>query len=138
MPVHAYLAFNGDCRQAVEYYAEVFRLPVPEVMTFGQVPPDDGSTVPPEMKDLAMHTRLNVHGTALMFSDAMPNTPIAFGKNITLAVVSDDLQREFALFSEEGRVIMPLEKTFFSPAYGIVEDKFGVEWQFNYNDGSMQ
>jgi len=140
MPVTPYLTFNGNCREALEYYADVFRLPGPEPMTFGQVPPEEGSHIPSEMKDLVMHARLIIHGTPIMFSDAIPSSPVVFGKNVTLAITSDDLeklQREFALIRKEGRVISEFQQTFFSPAYGVVEDKFGVEWQFSYDDGSV-
>ncbi|MDN7241660.1 VOC family protein [Planococcus sp. N028] len=141
MPVNPYLTFNGNCREAIEYYADVFRLPGPEPMTFGQVPPEEGSTIPPEMKDLVMHAHLNIHGTPVLFSDAFPQSPVVFGKNVTLAITSDDLDRlhkEFAALREGGRVIMDFQKTFFSPAYGVVEDKYGVEWQFNYDDGTIR
>ncbi|MDX1699072.1 MAG: VOC family protein [Melioribacteraceae bacterium] len=82
---------------------------------------------------------LNVHGSTVMFSDSMPNAPVTFGKNITLAVVTGDkdkLETEFNALAEDGKVSMPLQETFWSPSYGALEDKFGVVWQFSYEEGS--
>ncbi|WP_232939050.1 VOC family protein [Exiguobacterium aurantiacum] len=135
MPINPYLNFNGDCRDAVLFYADVFGEPAPEIMTFAAQPGPDGEPVPDELADLVLHARLSVHGTSLMFSDAMPDGPVTFGQNITLAVVTDDLEairREFEALSDEGRVLMPLQETFWSKAYGMVEDRFGVQWQFSH------
>ncbi|RHB50430.1 VOC family protein [Exiguobacterium sp. AM39-5BH] len=135
MPINPYLNFNGDCRDAVLFYADVFAEPAPEIMTFAAQPGPDGEPVPDELADLVLHARLSVHGTSLMFSDAMPDGPVTFGQNITLAVVTDDLEairREFEALSDEGHVLMPLQETFWSKAYGMVEDRFGVQWQFSH------
>ncbi|WP_029595933.1 VOC family protein [Exiguobacterium chiriqhucha] len=135
MPINPYLNFNGDCRDAVLFYADVFAEPAPDIMTFAAQPGPDGEPVQDELADLVLHARLSVHGTSLMFSDAMPDGPVTFGQNITLAVVTDDLhaiRREFEALSDGGRVLMPLQETFWSKAYGMVEDRFGVQWQFSH------
>ena len=135
MPVHPYLNFNGNCREAVQFYAEVFRQPQPEIMSFGDQPGPDGQPVPAEMSNLVLHTRLLVHGSSLMSSDAMPDGPVTFGNHLTLAIVTDDLDaihREFEALSANGSVLMPLQKTFWSEAYGMLEDQFGVMWQFSH------
>ncbi|MDN7242760.1 VOC family protein [Planococcus sp. N028] len=139
MPVVAYMIFNGNCREAVDYYSDVFGTEKPEIMKFGDMPPEDGYVLPEDAKDLVMHTAFDVHGSQVMFSDAMPGSKVTFGKNINLTVVADDLDKmtaEFDRLAQDGKVIMPLEKTFWSPAYGALEDKFGVNWQFSYDDGS--
>lgn len=135
MPIHPYLNFNGNCRDAVTFYADVFHHAAPEIMTFGDQPGPDGQPVPSEMANLVLHTRLSIHGSSLMFSDAMPDGPVSFGDNVTLAVVTDDLDaihREFEALAVNGRVLMPLQETFWSKAYGMLEDQFGVQWQFSH------
>ncbi|MDX1701509.1 MAG: VOC family protein [Melioribacteraceae bacterium] len=139
VPVNVYFNFNGNCKEVVEYYAEVFGLGTPEISKFGDMPENPNFVVPDDMKELVMHARLNVHGSTVMFSDSMPNSPVTFGKNIALAVVTGDkekLKAEFNDLAKDGKVSMPLQETFWSPSYGVLEDKFGVVWQFRYEEGA--
>lgn len=138
MGVDVYLNFNGNCREAVEYYAQVFGTEKPKIMTFGEVPPNPEYPLPEEAKNLIMHTRLNIFGSNVMFSDVFPGMPFVVGNNISLSIVIDDmeaLQSAFNKLSEEGTVGMELQETFWSKCYGNLTDKFGVEWQFNLGIG---
>ncbi|WP_373233358.1 VOC family protein [Cohnella sp.] len=140
MSVNAYLNFNGNCREAVEYYAEVFGIETPQIMTFGDTPPDPNFSLPAEAKNLVMHARLNISGSNVMFSDVFPGMPFVAGNNISLALVSKDIDEVKALFhklKEGGKVGMELQETFWSKCYGSATDKFGIEWQFNYDNGEM-
>lgn len=135
MPINAYMVFNGNCEEAVTHYAEVFETEKSNIARFGDMPSESGMEMPDEMKRLVMHTNLQIHGSTVMFSDSMPGSPVTFGTNITLAVVTDNLEKlraEFTELSQGGTVKMDLQETFWSPAYGIVEDQFGVQWQFSY------
>ncbi|EZP59226.1 MULTISPECIES: VOC family protein [Exiguobacterium] len=135
MPINPYLVFNGNTREALTFYTEVFQEEMPEIMEFGPGPGPDGQPYPPEHQTLILHAQLIVHGTRLMFSDAMPQNPVTFGQNITLALHLADvelLHETFARLAEGGKIIMPIQKTFWSEAYGIVEDAFGVQWQVNH------
>jgi PhnB protein len=135
MAVNAYLNFNGNCREAVEFYAEVFGTEKPEIMTFGDPPPSSEYPLPEEAKNLVMHTRLNITGSNVMFSDVFPGMPFTVGNNISLAIISknlDELQSYFSKLKEGGTVGMELQETFWSKCYGSVTDKFGIVWQFNY------
>ncbi|MGI2328381.1 VOC family protein [Planococcus sp. YIM B11945] len=139
MPVNIYMNFNGDCRDAVEYYANVFGVPTPDIMTFGEGPSEPGFEMPEEMKNLVMHARINLYGSDVMFSDSMPGSPVTFGNNLNMTVVTTDLEKmktDFEKLAKDGEVRIPLEKTFWSAAYGAIKDKFGIEWQFSYDDGS--
>jgi len=140
MAVDVYLNFNGNCREAVEYYAQVFGTEKPQFMTFGESPQSPDYPLPDEAKDLIMHTRLNIQGSRMMFSDTFPGMPFTLGNNISLAIVSEDLeelQSQFDQLKEGGKVAMDLQETFWSKCYGSLTDKFGIEWQFNYGDGGM-
>lgn len=140
MSLDVYLNFNGDCREAVEFYAEVFGTEPPQIMTFGETPPDPNFTLPEEAKNLVMHTRLKIEGCNVMFSDVFPGMPFVEGNNVSLSVGSkniDDVKRYYYKLQEGGKVSMELQETFWSKCYGSLKDKFGIEWQFNYDNGEM-
>ena len=135
MAVDIYINFDGNCRQAAEFYAEVFGTEKPEIMTFGEAPPNPDYKLPEEAKDLVMHTRLNINGSNVMFSDVFPGSPFIAGNNISLAFVSenlDEIQSVFSQLSEGGTVAMELQETFWSKSYGSLKDKFGIEWQVSH------
>lgn len=138
MAVNAYLNFNGNCREAVEFYAKVFGTDQPQIMTFGATPPDPSFPLPEEAKNLVMHTRLILNGSPVMFSDVFPGMPFVAGTNISLAIVSpnrDEIESYYQQLKEGGQVRMELQETFWSKSYGSVTDKFGIDWQFNYEPG---
>ena len=138
MGIDVYLTFDGNCREAVEFYADVFGTEKPTIMTFGEAPPNPDYPLPDEAKDLVMHTRLSVHGSNIMFSDQFPGSPFVMGNNFSLAVVlkdMDELKANFEKLKEGGTVQMELQETFWSKCYGSLTDKFGVSWQVNYDDG---
>ncbi|WP_096200434.1 VOC family protein [Bacillus sp. FJAT-45350] len=136
MAIDVYLTFNGNCREAVEFYSDVFKTEVPQIMIFGDSPPNPEYPLPEEAKNLIMHARLTINGSTVMFSDTFPGTPFVTGNNISLAVVSknkEDIQSYFDKIKEGGNVGMELQETFWSKCYGQVTDKFGVIWQLNLN-----
>ncbi|OAB25596.1 hypothetical protein PMSD_28025 [Paenibacillus macquariensis subsp. defensor] len=138
MAIDVYINFNGNCREAVTYYAQVFGTEQPHIMAFGDTPPDPAFPLPEEAKDLVMHARLNLSGSNVMFSDTFPGMHFVVGNNISLAVVTKDIDEVKSLFDklkEGGKVSMELQETFWSKLYGSVVDKFGIEWQFNYDNG---
>lgn len=138
MAVDVYINFNGNCREAVMFYAEAFGTEQPKIMTFGEQPQNPDYPLPEEAKDLVMHTRLNISGSNVMFSDTFPGHPFVEGNNITLAVVSkdmDEIKFAFNRLQEGGTIGMELQETFWSPCYGQLTDKFGIGWQFSFDDG---
>ncbi|MGE7765929.1 VOC family protein [Peribacillus sp. NPDC096540] len=140
MSVDVYLNFNGNCREAVEFYAHVFGTETPQIMTFGETPPNPDFPLPDEAKNLVMHTRLNIDGSNVMFSDVFPDMPFVEGNNISLAVVNknmDEVKSIFNKLKEGGTVVMDLQETFWSKLYGQVTDKFGIIWQLNYDTEEM-
>jgi PhnB protein len=138
MSVDIYLNFNGNCKEAVEFYAQVFGTGEPKMMTFGDTPPSPEYPLPEEAKKLIMHARLNICGSNVMFSDVFPGMPFVEGTNISLALVVDNLdtlQSAFNQLKEGGNVGMELQETFWSKCYGSLTDKFGIQWQFNLGVG---
>jgi PhnB protein len=138
MPINAYLVFNGNTREAVEFYAKVFKTEAPQIMTFGDQPQHPDYPMPEEAKNLIMHTRLNIDGSTVMFSDNFPGSPFIEGNNVTLALVSknlDDIQSWYDQLKEGGTVTMELQETFWAKLYGQVTDKFGIHWQISHDSG---
>lgn len=134
MAVIAYLNFNGTTEEAVHFYANVFQTEAPEIQYFRDMP---GHEEDSELGRRVLHARLTVHGTPLFFSDSMPTHPVTHGDALTLAVVANDtelLTSQFLHLAEEGHVVMPIQETFWSKAYGIVQDKYDVQWQFSHED----
>ena len=136
MAVGIYLIFNGNCREAVEFYSEVFGTASDEIMTFGDHPSSD-YPLSEEEKKLIMHTSMRISGDLIMFSDAFPGSPVTVGENVSIMVTSKDMEElkaQFHKIKEGGRVDMDLQETFWSKCYGAVIDQFGVSWQFNHEE----
>lgn len=133
MAVEVFVNYNGNCREAVEYYTEVFGAARPEIMTFGDSP---SQPVPEETKDLVLYTRLVISGSTVMFSDTFPGMHCLRGNNISLTVSNknmDKIKTWFEKMKEGSEVTMELQETFFSKCYGSLVDKFGIPWQFSHD-----
>ncbi|MCL6604419.1 MAG: VOC family protein [Paenibacillus sp.] len=140
MSLDVYLNFNGNAREAVEFYAEVFETEAPTIMTFGESPQNPDYPLPEEAKDLVMHSQLIIKGSRVMFSDVFPGMAFTAGNNITLVVVSkdeDEIRSIFNKLKEGGSVGMELQETFWSKCYGMLTDKLGIGWQLSYDNGEM-
>lgn len=137
MAVGVYINFNGNCREAVEFYAKAFGTEEPKIMAFGDAPPNPEFPVPEDAKKLVMHTELNISGSRVMFSDIFPGMPFTEGNNITLVINSsnvDEIKSIFNKLKEGGKVEMDLQETFWSKCYGNLTDKFGIGWQLSHNN----
>lgn len=137
MSVGVYINFDGNCQEAVEFYATVFETEQPVFMTFDMGPQDPAYPVPEEAKGRIMHTNLMIEGDLVMFSDTFPGMPFTVGNNLSLIVQSankENLTKYFERLSEDGHVEMPLQQTFWSELYGNVTDKYGIGWQFSYDE----
>jgi PhnB protein len=133
MPVQIYLNFDRQCEEAVNTYAEVFQTPKTELMRFKDRP-DPNYPFDEASGNLIMHTELVIEGDTVMFSDTFPGMPLIAGNNVSLTVVTKDIaktRRYFELLSVGGEVGMELQETFWSPLYGNLVDKYGVNWQFS-------
>lgn len=140
MSVDVYINFNGNCREAVEFYSQVFETEKPKIMTFGEAPGNPEHPFPETAKNLIMHTYLNIAGSRVMFSDTFPGMPFIAGNNISLTVVSnniDEIKSYYSKLKEGANIIMELQETFWSKCYGNLTDKFGIGWQLSYDSGEM-
>jgi PhnB protein len=132
MTFDVFLNFDGDCRAALEFYANVFGLEITEhIMTYGQNP--EGS-FGEENNDRILYASLPIFGSNVMFSDCPSGSDYVKGTNIALTLgtpYADKIKSVFNALADGGEVIMPLGKTFFSDFYGMVTDKFGITWQLS-------
>ncbi len=134
MRMNPYLVMNGNAREAIAFYENALGAKVIGVQTFGEMPADPNHPLPDGVKDRIMHALLKVGETDLMFSDTFPGMPYQTGNHVNIAIVTGDAGKSRQVLdalAEGGRVDMPLQETFWSPAYGQVTDKFGVVWQIN-------
>ncbi len=123
---------DGNARDAIGFYEKVFNAEVMGILTFGQMPPNPEFPLPEEAKDLVSHATIRVGESELMFSDIFPGQPHQIGSQVTICITlnnADQAHQVFESLQDGGQVSMPLQKTDFSPAYGVVTDKFGVTFQ---------
>jgi PhnB protein len=123
-----HLVFPGTCREAFEFYEKTFGTKRLMTMTFGDAPA--GTPVPPDAKDLIMHTALPVGSIVLMGCDAPKGREESIG-GFQVSVDSTDqaeVKRIYDALSAGGTTMMPLQKTFWSPLFGMLKDKYGVGW----------
>lgn len=133
---NAYLIFDGNCREAMQFYAKNLDAKL-DLLPFSGAPCPEGKAnpIPAEAKDRIMHARLAKGATQIMASDNMPGMPFQQGNNfwVTLACESAaEAEKLFSAFSEKASINMPLQQTFWAERFGMLTDKFGVNWMFNF------
>jgi PhnB protein len=128
MQVQSYLIFNGRCEEAIEFYKKALGAKVEMLMRFKEAPGDHKCS--PGTEDKVMHSSLRIGDTTVMASDGMMQGKPEFkGFSLTLNAKDEgEAKRLFGALSDGGQVQMPLAKTFFSPCFGTLADKFGVGW----------
>jgi PhnB protein len=129
--VQPYLFFDGKCEEAIEFYKSALGAKVDMMLRFKESPvPVPAGQCAPNSDDKIMHSAFRVGETLIMASDGMAGGKPEF-KGFSLSVTAKDAaeaDRLFAALGKGGQVQMPLGKTFFSPRFGMVADKFGVGW----------
>lgn len=134
MDIQVYLFFNGNCDEALAYYKETLGAEVEMLMRFNESPdPLPPDMLAPDFADKVMHCSFRVGDTVIMASDGMCASATNFDGfclSLNLATAAD-ADRQFARIAADGEVTMPIDKTFWSPRFGMVKDKFGVHWMVN-------
>lgn len=131
MQVQPYLFFDGRCEEALEFYRRALGAEVTMLMRFKDSPePPESGMDPPGAGDKVMHASFRIGDTTVMASDGRClGRPDFQGFSLSLTVADDAAaERLFASLAEGGQVQMPLARTFFSPCFGMVADRFGVSW----------
>ena len=131
MPVTPYLFFNGRCEEALEFYRSALGAKVDMMMRNKEAPePPPPGMLPPGSENKIMHATFHVGDATVMASDGRCDGKPAFqGFSLSLTARNEgEAQRLFGALANGGQVQMPLAKTFFSPSFGMVADRFGVPW----------
>lgn len=129
--LNPYLNFNGQCEAAFKFYEQCFSGKDLMLMRFGESPM--ANDVPADFRDKIMHAHLNIGNSALLGSDAPPERfqkpqgfYVCYGLNDPA-----EAERIFKALSEGGNVQMPLQQTFWAARFGMLMDRFGIQWMIN-------
>lgn len=140
MQVQPYLFFDGRCEEAIEFYRGALGAEIIMLMRFKDAPPEPNKDAahehsescmpPPGAENKVMHASFRIGDTTILASDGhCQGKPSFQGFSLSLIVSSEaEADRLFAALAEGGQVQMPLAKTFYSPRFGMVADRFGVSW----------
>jgi len=129
--VEPYLFFDGRCEEAIEFYRKALNAEVDMLMRFKDSPePTQPGMHPPGSENKVMHANLRIGDTSVMASDGRcGGKPHFDGFALSLEAATEaEADRLFAALADGGKVQMPLTRTFFSPRFGMVADRFGVMW----------
>ena len=131
MQMSPYLSFNGQCEAAFTRYAQCLDGHVGAIFRYAGSPMAD--QVPADWQDKVMHGSVTVADHVLMGGDVAPDRyeePKGFSLSLQIPSATD-AERIFRDLSEDGRVVMPLEKTFWAERFGMLVDRFGIPWLIN-------
>jgi PhnB protein len=129
--IQSYLFFDGNCEEAIEFYRKTLGAEVEMMMRFKESPePPPPGTVPAGFENKIMHAAFRIGQTTLMASDGCSADKASFqGFSLSPTVPNEaEVDRAFNALADGGKVKMPLTKTFFSPRFGMLEDRFGIGW----------
>jgi PhnB protein len=133
--IEPYLFFQGRCEEAVKFYQKALGAELQMMMRYKESPepPPPGMT-PPNWGDKIMHSTMKIGQTIVMASDGCGMGAKFEGFSLSISVNTEaEAQNIFTALSEGGLAKMPLTKTFWSPCFGMLEDKFGIGWMVGAN-----
>ena len=136
--VNTYLTFNGNCEEAFNFYKSVFGGDFAYIGRFGEMPEGDGYSVPEADKNKIMHVGLPIGNTILMGSDTGGDwaAKLIEGNNFSVSVNTESKEEADRIFNglaAEGQITMPMENTFWGAYFGMLTDKFGIQWMVNFD-----
>ncbi|MBM3117255.1 VOC family protein [Jeongeupia naejangsanensis] len=135
MHVQAYLTFNGRCDEALAFYQQAIGAKVGMLMRNKDAPPGSGCDGLDEVwLNKVMHCDFTVGDSQLMGSDGMPGSPPQAMSGCTLSIATSDLEqgrRMFDALADGGNVQMPYQQTFWARGFGMLTDRFGINWMVN-------
>lgn len=131
MDLSPYLNFNGQCAEAFTFYEQALGGKIVFMQTHGESPMKD--QVPADWQDKVMHATLRVGERVLFGADAPPaHYTVPQGIQVSVSLASaEEGERMFKALAENGKIIMPFQKTFWSSGFGMAVDRFGIPWMVN-------
>ena len=130
MQIIPYLSFNGNCRDALTFYAELFNGTIENFFPWNA---EAIENIPEATVEHIMHGSININGLTIAGTDQFGDMYTPAG-NVSLMLDIDDLsdaQAKFKALAEAGQIIMPFAATFWADGYGFCTDRFGILWQIN-------
>jgi len=132
--INAYLAFDGNCREAMTFYHQCLGGEL-EIKTFEDSPMAE--KMPPEKQQQVMHANIKKDGLVLMASDGGGMSGVLTkGNTISLSLncsSDQEIEEYFAKLSVGGKIVLPLADQFWGAKFGMLTDKFGMDWMLNFD-----
>jgi PhnB protein len=125
-----YLTFQGNCKEALNFYKSCLGGEIVSMQTFGESPMKSDE----KDKDLVIHSEFKAEEIKFMASDTMPGHDVNSGNQVTLSINLTDEKEQKEIFdklSAGGKINMPLEDTFWGAKFGMLTDKYGINWMLN-------
>lgn len=131
--IQPYLMFGGRCEEALEFYRNALGAQVDMLMRFSESPdPTPPGMLPPGFENKVMHASFRIGDNVLMASDGCEVGAQFKGFSLSIAVATEaEADHFFNALSDGSQVQMPLTKTFWSPRFGMLTDRFGIAWMIN-------
>ncbi len=132
MKLQPYIMFNGNAREAMNFYKEALGAEITFIQTYGEAPGEYAKS--PETANLIMHANVKWSDFELMIADSSPGHTMTFGDAVNISISLDSAEKGKQVFdalSAGGRVTMPFEKQFWGANFGMFTDKFNVNWMVN-------
>jgi PhnB protein len=131
--IKPYISFKGNCKEAMDFYKDKLGAEVLFSETYGNSPMADKA---PGQEDKIMHTSIKIGDSVIMACDNVfdEKNPTVVGNNISLALGSSDVahaEKVFDAMSDGATIVMPMQETFWAERFGMLTDKFGINWMFN-------
>jgi PhnB protein len=142
--LNIYLTFNGNCEEAFKFYQSVFGGEIPYMGRFKDMPPGEESKLNPGEENRIMHVSLPISKeTMLMGSDTGGEWASGYtqGNNFSISITAESREEAEKLFnglSNGGMVTMPLNKTFWADSFGMLTDKFGINWMMSFSEAQQK
>ncbi len=132
MNIRPYITFDGECKEALELYEVAFMRKADQIGKFADMPPNPNYEIPEMYKNRILQATIKFGENYIRLSDCGPgiNLNSVATERIAIAIEADEevVRNAFEVLSREGEGKMPLSETFFSPLFGVVMDKYGVQW----------
>jgi PhnB protein len=138
MKLYPYLNYNGNCRQAFEFYVEHLGGRITDLTTYRELP--DAPGVPPEWQDAVVHARLELGGTLVLGADVSPDRhqPMRSAYLTLILDSSAEAERIYALLGDGGQIFMAMEETFYAQRFAMLRDRFGTSWMLLHERAASQ
>jgi PhnB protein len=138
MELTPYIIFNDNCEEALNFYAVAMDGQIKNMMRFGDMPPGEGGNPLSDAdKSKVMHSHFEAEGIRFMASDSGMGVGTSYGSGqVHLSINFEDerkMEKMFNALSEGGKVTMPLQDTFWGARFGMLTDKYGMNWMFNHD-----